>query len=216
MEDTLTNANSLTAGGFTPASSFGTKDVEAPANIVSPPPQRWFVLRATYGREAKARDIIDQEGVRTYLPMRREKADTEGSPKTNLKPLIPNLLFVYCTPMQANHFVSSHPELPKFLRYYYNHLVLNPDGTNPPLTVPDKEMDNFIRLTTVDNKHIKVVNPTECRFRSGDRVRVTHGAFEGVEGRVARIAGQQRVVIILDGLCAIATAYIPSNFLTKC
>lgn len=214
--DTLTNANSPTANGFTPARSSGAIGAGETANIVSTPPQRWFVFRATYGREAMARDIIDHEGVRTYLPMRHEKTDTDGNTKTNLKPLLPNLLFVHCTPMQANHFVRSHPELPKFLRYYYNHLVLNPDGTNPPLTVPDKEMDNFIRLTTVDNKHIKVVNPTACRFRSGDRVRVTQGAFEGVEGRVARVAGQQRVVIILDGLCAIATAYIPSNFLAKC
>ena len=190
-----------------------TKDAGAPETIVSPLSQQWFVFRATYGREAKARDLIDLNGARTYLPMRREKADKNGDAKTIHKPLLPNLLFVYCTRTQADYFVRSHPELPKFLRYYYNHLILNPDGSNPPLTVPDIEMDNFIRLTTVDNEHIKVVSPAECRFHSGDRVRVTQGAFEGVEGRVARIAGQQRVVIILDGLCAIATAYIPSAFL---
>lgn len=214
--DTLTNVNTPTMGGFAPVLSSGTKDAGVTVSVVPTPPQRWFVFRATYGREAKARDIIDQEGLRTYLPMRREKVCTDGGTKNVRKPLIPNLLFAYCTLMHAEHLVKGHPELPKFLRYYYNHLVLNPDGSNPPLTVPEREMDNFIRLTSVDNEHIKVVNLTECRFRSGDRVRVTQGAFEGVEGRVARIAGQQRVVIILDGLCAIATAYIPTNFLTKC
>lgn len=175
--------------------------------------QHWFVFRATYGREGKACEIIRQEGMQAYLPTKREQVVTGGVARTIRKPLLPNLLFVYCTPTQADHLVKQHHALPKFLRYYYNHLILNSDGTNPPLIVPDYEMENFIRLTSVNNEHIKVVNPAQCRFRNGDRVRVTQGAFEGVEGRVARIAGQQRVVIILEGLCAIATAYIPSAFL---
>ena len=174
---------------------------------------QWFVFRATYGREGKACEIIRQEGVRTYLPMKRDRVTIGGVTKNVQKPLLPNLLFVYCTPTQADHLVKGHSHLSKFLRFYYNHLVLNSDGTNPPLVIPDNEMENFIRLTSVDNEHIRVVDTAQCRFRNGDRVRVTQGAFEGVEGRVARIAGQQRVVIVLEGLCAIATAYVPSAFL---
>lgn len=175
--------------------------------------QRWFVFRATYGREGKACEIIRQEGMRAYLPTKRVQVVIGGVARTIQKPLLPNLLFVYCSPTQADHLVKKHHTLPKFLRYYYNHLILNSDGTNPPLIVPDSEMDNFIRLTSVNNEHIRVVDPAQCRFRNGDRVRVTQGAFEGVEGRVARIAGQQRVVVVLEGLCTIATAYIPSAFL---
>jgi len=184
--------------------------------ISSDSSQQWFVFRATYGREGKACEIIGREGVRVYMPTKRERVVVSGIARTVQKPLIPNLLFVYCTPKQADHFIKGHPDLPKFLRYYYNHVALKPDGSNPPLVVPDNEMENFIRLTSVDSEHIKVVDPAQCRFRNGDRVRVTQGAFEGVEGRVARVAGQQRVVITLEGLCTIATAYIPSAFLTKC
>lgn len=55
-----------------------------------------------------------------------------------------------------------------------------------------------------------------CEIIGREGVRVIKGAFEGVEGRVARVTGQQRVVITLEGLCIVATAYIPSAFLTKC
>ena len=40
---------------------------------------------------------------------------------------------------------------------------------------------------------------------------VTDGEFKNIRGRVARIAGQQRVVVELFEGCLVATAYIPKN-----
>ena len=42
----------------------------------------------------------------------------------------------------------------------------------------------------------------KCRFVSEDFVRVTEGPFEGVVGRVARVARQNRVVVYIEGLQA--------------
>ena len=39
------------------------------------------------------------------------------------------------------------------------------------------------------------------------------GCFKGVEGKVARYHGQQRVAVVIDGLMTVATAYIPNAFL---
>jgi transcription antitermination factor NusG len=74
-------------------------------------------------------------------------------------------------------------------------------------------MLNFIKLTSVKSEHIKLVEPELCHYKSGDKVRIVEGDFEGVVGRVARIAGQQRVVVEINGLCMVTTAYIPSAFL---
>ena len=51
------------------------------------------------------------------------------------------------------------------------------------------------------------------KFKKGQLVRVIDGAFKGVEGRVARWHGQQRVAVIVDGLVTMCTAYVPSAFL---
>jgi transcription antitermination factor NusG len=75
-------------------------------------------------------------------------------------------------------------------------------------------MLNFIKLTSVESEHIKLVEPEHCHYKSGDKVRIVEGDFAGVIGRVARIAGQQRVVVELNKLCMVATAYIPSAFLS--
>ena len=53
------------------------------------------------------------------------------------------------------------------------------------------------------------------KFKKGQMVRVTDGAFKGVVGRVARWQGQQRVGIVVDDLVTMATAYIPNAFIEK-
>ena len=81
------------------------------------------------------------------------------------------------------------------------------------LVIPEHEMENFVLATRSHNEHILLVAPGRCHYRSGDRVRVTEGVFNGVEGRVARVAGQQRVVIQLSGIGLVTTAYVPTAFL---
>ena len=72
---------------------------------------------------------------------------------------------------------------------------------------------NFIRATSVDNEHIQLVSPEQCRYKSGDLVRVVEGDFRGIVGKVARVRGQQCVVIEIEGLCMVATAYVPTAFI---
>ena len=72
-------------------------------------------------------------------------------------------------------------------------------------------MDNFIKLTSIKNPHIITVTSDNIQIKLGDEVVVIEGEFNGIHGRVARIAGQQRVVVELFEGCFVATAYIPKN-----
>ena len=74
-------------------------------------------------------------------------------------------------------------------------------------------MINFIKATSTDSEHVRIVTEEQCHYKSGDIVRVIAGDFKGVVGKVARVAGQQRVVVDISGLCLVATAYIPTDFL---
>ena len=60
-----------------------------------------------------------------------------------------------------------------------------------------------------------LVEQLQFRYKNGDIVKVFEGDFIGVVGRVAKVAGQQRVVVEIDGLYTVVTAYIPSVFLKK-
>lgn len=170
---------------------------------------KWYVLRASYGRAAKARKILEKYQIESYLPLHRVIKTIQGQPKKVMEPLLPNFIFVFALEETIEELLKQ-PEARAILSWYYNHFEIGSNGLNPPLVIPERSMQNFIRATSVDNDHILVVSPQYCHFKSGEIVRVTAGEFEGVEGRVARASGQQRVVVELQGLCLVATAYIPS------
>lgn len=45
-------------------------------------------------------------------------------------------------------------------------------------------------------------------MQKGDRVRITGGVFEGVEGIFVRVKGDRRVVVSIQGVMAVATTFI--------
>ena len=179
---------------------------------VPAPDKQWYVFRASYSREDIAFDYIVADGTYAYIAKRYTRKLVNGRQKKVLETLIPNLLFVYTTGEKAEEYVKNTPAL-SFLTYYYNHFELDKDQKNPPLTIPRKEMENFIIATCNQSEHLKFVDESQCHFKGGDTVMVIDGMFKGVEGRVARVSGQQRVVISLTDVGLISTAYIPTAFL---
>ena len=179
---------------------------------VPAPDKHWYVFRASYGREDKAFDYIVADGTFAYIAKRYVRKTVNGKQKKVLEALIPNLLFVYTTDAKASEYIKNTPPT-SFLSYYYNHFRLDENQKNPPLTISRKEMENFIIATCNQSEHLKLVTESQCHFKGGETVMVIDGMFKGVEGRVARVSGQQRVVLSLSNVGLISTAYIPTAFL---
>lgn len=174
--------------------------------------KKWYVFRASYGREDKASDYIVEDGTYTYIAKKYVEKYYRGKRKRYLQSLIPNLLFVYTTHEKAEEYVNNTPAL-SYLTYYYNHFDVDIDKKNPPLIISCDEMCSFVKATCNKNKHLMFVNLSQCHFKTGKQVEVVDGPFKGVEGVVARVAGQQRVVISLSKIGLISTAYIPTAFI---
>ena len=176
----------------------------------------WYVLRIKFGQAQAVADAIIEDGTYVYLAQvwKDIRNKVTGKKQRKLFPFM-NLLFVYVTAQQADHYVRESVES-RFTTYYYDHFHLNAYGQNPPLTVSSRDMEPLIRTTALRDEHVMEVDVRKCRFLSNDLVRVTDGPFEGVTGRVARVARQNRVVVYIEGLQAgLATAYIPPYFLEK-
>lgn len=224
MTNTLFNVNDRegrsepSCGGLVPVASSETENSQSGVSLdyVRKEGYQWFVLRTTYNRSEQAYEAFVDDHVQTYLPMRYALKLVNGKKKRVLEPFLSNLIFIYVTPQQAEAYVSRSPELSSFLRYYRNRLLPRGfDDKHPPLVIRFADMMNFIRVTSVDNVHVRLIHPDQCHYKSGDRVRIIDGEFKGVVGRVARVAGQQRVVVELSGLCLVATAYVPSAFIER-
>ena len=183
--------------------------------------KQWFVLRVSYGRILKAEKIIDACNIECYAPMRHKQITKHGKKHIITEPLIPSFIFVHTAHEEVDAIlhdknVNSIESRP-LLSYYYDHTSFrhNNPNLNPPLVIRDDVMNNFIKLTSVKNSHIIPVTSQNIQYKLGDHVVVTEGDFEGIQGRVSRIAGQQRVIVELFCGCLVASAYIPKEAMRK-
>lgn len=187
----------------------------ATSEYVKKPNHYWFVLRVTFNRTQKAYDIISKAKVKYYMPMHYVIKKEIGKKKRMLQPLLPNLFFVYATREDVAEIVKKKDDKnTPILKYYLDKIKpIEANGKHPPLTITSDAMTSFIKATSTESEHVRIVSSEQCHYKTGDIVKVIGGEFKGVTGRVARISGQQRVVIEISGLCLVATAYIPSDFI---
>ena len=183
--------------------------------------KQWFVLRVSYGRIHKAKTFVEAKGLECYVPLQYKEVRKQGKKRILTIPLLHSLIFVHASAEQIEALLHDNKvvanENRALLSYYFDHTIHrqgNPDR-NPPLTIRDEAMNNFIRLTSIKNPHIIPVTSNNIQFKLGDNVVVTEGEFKGIHGRVARIAGQQRVVVELFDGCLVATAYVPKEAMRK-
>ena len=226
--NTLSNVNDRRGGTIPPNDGLTSSVIPEVQNLskeensntgvsspyVSIENHQWFVLRATYNRVEKDIETLEKNVAYVYIPKHYVIQNKNGKKKRVLEPLLPNLVFVYSTQCHLEELFHKENDL-NHLRFYRDKAkdVSKQYEKHPPVVVPYYEMLNFIKLTSVESEHIKLVEPEQCHYKSGDKVRIVDGDFTGVVGRVARIAGQQRVVVEMQGIRMVATAYIPSAFL---
>lgn len=215
--------SSCPSAGLTSRTPSISDDVRNGVSVENVPAgnKQWFVLRVSYGRIDKAKIFVEAKGMECYVPLRYKEVRKQGKKRIIPFPLLTSFIFVYATAEQVETLLHDNKvvanESRALLSYYFNHTIHRQDNPNrnPPLTIRDEAMNNFIRLTSIKNPHIIPVTSDNIQFKLGDMVVVTEGEFKGVHGRVARIAGQQRVVVELFDGYLVATAYVPKEAMSK-
>ena len=132
--------------------------------------KQWFVLRVSYCRIFKAKEIIDARNIECYAPMCYKQITKYGKKHIITEPLIPSFIFVHSSQEEVDAMlhdknVNSIESRP-LLSYYYGHTSYrqdNPDR-NPPLIIPNEAMDNFIKLTSIKNPHIIPVTSQNIQY----------------------------------------------------
>lgn len=174
---------------------------------------RWFPMRVTYHREMKIKGLLDGLGVENFLPMHYEIVETKtGGKKRVLVPAIHNLIFVRSTQEFLTSLKMSHEGFAP-MRYIMKRPV-SKDDKSEIITVPDWQMNNFMRVASVQDDRVMFLDNNAYINKIGQRVKVIDGYFSGVEGVVKRINKNKRVVVQLEGLAAVAIAFVPARQLS--
>ncbi len=179
--------------------------------------KQWFVLRVSYGRIIKAKALVEANGLECYVPLHYKEIWKQGKRRIITEPLIPSFIFVHASAERVDYLLQDKSIKPlenrALLSYYYDHTAHceKSPTKNPPLVISDSAMNNFIHLTSIHNPHIIPVTSENIKYKLGDEVVIKDGEFKDIRGRVARIAGQLRVLVELFDGCLVATAYVPKN-----
>ena len=172
----------------------------------------WFPMRVTYHRELKMKSFFDSLGIESFVPMRYDVVETKEGRRRMLVSAIHNLIFVHSTRETLTHLKMTRKEFEP-LRYMMNK---SRSGDTPKsiLRVPDKEMEDFIRVASSLDESIMYLDYKDFIGKEGKRVRIEEGTFAGVEGVIKRIKKNKHVVVQIEGVAAIAIAFVPSKYLS--
>lgn len=170
---------------------------------------RWYALKVFYNRVFDLRDTLAGRVDDTYIPTVVTIVERASGVKKRVeRPLISSLMFIRATPEAAR---AIQPLIEGKAMLYTS---ATPQGRRP-VAIPDKEMNIFMLVTSRGEAGVEYIGDDLPRYHSGDRVRVIDGPFKGSEGHIVRIRGDHRLVVTVNGLCAVATSYIPRPFLQK-
>lgn len=166
----------------------------------------WYVLSAIYKKEMAVRDELRARGFETYLPLHYEL--TRGRhPRRLLRPAISALVFVKATRQQLLEYKGTTRYSP------YIYLRTTRRGASwVPIVVSEHDMQNFIRLTSLEEVGLEYFRPEELRLEKGEKVKIMDGVFAGIVGEVVKLPHKRGdyLVIEIPGVTAVAAKLKPA------
>lgn len=167
------------------------------------------VLRGANEPDSYFPQAMEGEEMEYFAPFYREYyTNQKGKEVCKERPLIASLFFMRSSQKQAE---CLEEELRGMARLYRRIGAMD----RKPIAIPEKQMKMFMQVASGNQDGLEYFDDGAFSWQPGVRVKVTGGRFEGLEGEIKRIRGDHRLVVSVEGICAVATAYIPQCFLQK-
>ena len=156
-------------------------------NEMSQDDVRWYAAKVYYNRMTPLRERLVSDGVGYFIPS-----------------MITSLLFVKASAKYMTQFEDDY----RGKMWVYRDVL-----SGQYSAIPDREMEVFVFVCTAGQQGLSYLGEDRPEYHQGDRVRVTDGMFKGAEGYIKRIKKDRRLVVSIRGVAAVATSYIPPQFL---
>ena len=189
---------------------------------------RWYALKIFYNRVFEMESLFNAMGLESYIAVelvhlkgddhiraqiiladpdnpRRGRYVAKGPELFERRPMVASLMFVHDTP---EHVKLLNKELEGKGFVYRN------AETRAAVAIPDRQMTTFRLVTDSGVTGLEFYADDDItRFRQGEKVRVVEGPLKGAEGYIKRIKRNRRLLVAIEGVIAVATSYIPPQFL---
>lgn len=177
-------------------------------NIETHAIEHWFALKVFYNKVFEIEDMLKKDKLETYIPCEEALVERNGVKRKVRRPVISSLMFFRSTVRRALEVQRQFTD--KVILY-----TRQKGLRKLPLAIPEREMNIFMLVTSSGEEGMEYFGEDNPKFHRGERVRVTDGKFKGAEGVICRIKKNSRLVVTVQGVCAVATTYIPQAFLRR-
>lgn len=158
---------------------------------VSPPV--WYILRSFNCQELKVSQFLTEKGKHHFIPMMYvEKPDRKGNLRRVLAPVVHNLIFLEKDDSQRN-LMQLLEECP--VTCY----ALRKEDSSEWCEVPDREMIEFRALCDPNFSDTHIMTQDDAEAKPGKMVRVVHGPFTGMTGKLHRVKNKFYFIKTLAG-----------------
>ena len=191
----------------------------------------WYALKVFYNKVFEIEALLTDMDLETYIPVRQVQLKGEDHMRAVRRLATPD------DRRRDNQFVQAGPVIFKrvpvvssllFVRAPKERLpevdacvdgrgfVYKTADRKTEAVIPDKQMAMFQMVCSSGAEGLEFFADDDLtRYKAGDKVRVLEGPLKGAEGYIKRIRKDRRLLVSIEGFIAVATSFIPPQFLEK-
>ena len=193
--------------------------------------QNWYALKVFYGKVFEIEALLADMDLETYVPVRKDLLKGEEHMRAMRRLATPD------DRRRDNQFIQAGPLIYKrvpivsslmFVRAPQDRLkeiegcikekgfIYKTADREDFAVIPDKQMAMFQLVCSSGAEGLDFFADDDLtRYKAGDKVRVLEGPLKGAEGYIKRIRKDRRLLVSIEGFIAVATSFIPPQFLEK-
>ena len=193
--------------------------------------RNWYALKVFYGKAFEIEARLADMDLDTYIPVRKVQLKGEDHMRAMRRlatpddsrcdnqyiqegpliykrvPIVTSLLFVRAPGDRVKEVEASVRE---------KGFVYKTADREAFAVIPDKQMAMFQMVCSSGAEGLEFFADDDLtRYKAGDKVRVLEGPLKGAEGYIKRIRKDRRLLVSIEGFIAVATSFIPPQFLEK-
>lgn len=199
---------------------------------------QWYAVKVFFNKVFDMESALTAQGYATYLAVdhvllkgeahtqaRRHIAFLKVDGKTDTRyieegpaifqrvPMVSSLLFVRAGEKEITALDESFRDATRGTKGFI-YKKRNSEGRFVCEAIPDCQMEAFRLITSHGSEGLEFFSADDIsRFATGCKVRVTDGPFKGAVGYVKRIKRNRRLLVAIEGIVAVVSAYIDPRLL---
>lgn len=159
--------------------------------------KKWYALYTKSRTEKRVHQLLVEKGIETYLPLLKTLKQWSDRKKWVEEPLFRSYIFIRISEKERLDAIRT------------DGVVRMIAFQGRPVSIPDKQIEAVRAYINEGEERVE----KEVYFEQGDRVEVTRGTLQGLQGIMVETKGKKRVMVEIEGIGEKIMLNIPKSSL---